>query len=486
MHFDRNRRNGPRGLGFGSLLKVFEVSCCQFLPDFRETCKVDVVRAVIKPSSAATNEGQYQQILSGQPPHSEVDFPEISSFGGQSVFLGIQKLEALEAWGWSWQIKDCGRKSTLFGHYSIFHLNAAVFNSGVLPSDRILAIDGIGPRIVAVFQTGLQGFLSRRDADTAKENRANKWFHVETIGQDGRFHNKQIAARVSKFTGTLQAMSDILQKVAPIGEARDREILKDAATYVYQERPQGKVQTHVFFPENASSSPRPVVVFFHGGFWDSPTPSQFVPHCLHFASRGAVAVAAETRTAARYGTGPVEAVEDARDLIRWLRNNADTFNIDPQRLAIGGAAGGAFLALLATMPKPKAMPPVDGLDCRPQALVLFSALVNTTHGQAAPHFPNAKSAKRLSPHRLVRRKLPPMILFHGKSDRITPFEEVERFRRRLRFWGNTCDLVDFEREDHSFFNFNVSHRFFELTIEAADRFLVAHGILAPNDSGQEL
>ncbi|MEI6178428.1 MAG: alpha/beta hydrolase, partial [Verrucomicrobiota bacterium] len=273
------------------------------------------------------------------------------------------------------------------------------------------------------------------------------------------------------------------RKVAPIGEARDREILKDAATYVYQERPQGDVQTHVFFPDKATLGPRPVVIFFHGGFWDSPTPTQFVPHCLHFASRGAVTVAAETRTAARHGTGPIEAIEDARDLIRWVRINADNFNIDPNRLIIGGAAGGAFLALLATMPRKKAMPPVNGLDCRPQALILFSALVNTaTKCQALDRFPDAKSARRHSPSKLVRRKLPPMLMFHGKSDRITPFDEVERFRRRLRFWGNQCYLVDFERADHSFFNFNVSHENFELTIQAADRFLVDLGFLAADES----
>lgn len=277
-------------------------------------------------------------------------------------------------------------------------------------------------------------------------------------------------------------MSSILQRVAPIGEARDREILKDAATYVYQERPQGPVQAHVFFPQEASDTPRPVVVFFHGGFWDTPTPTQFVPHCLHFASRGAVALAAETRTLARHGTGPMEAIADARDLIRWLRHNADTFNLDPDKLVIGGAAGGAFLALLATMPKPKQMPPVDGLDCRPQALLLFSALVNTTlKGQALDRFADSKAAKKVSPSQLIRRKLPPMLMFHGKSDRITPFDEVDRFRRKMRFWGNSCDLVDFQKADHSFFNFNVSHKNFELTIGAADRFLVEQGILAPED-----
>ena len=260
-------------------------------------------------------------------------------------------------------------------------------------------------------------------------------------------------------------------------------MLKDAATYVYQNRPQGEVQAHVFFPPPASPTPRPLLVFFHGGFWDSPTPTQFVPHCLHFASRGAVAVAAETRTSARHGTGPLEAIEDARDLIRWLRYNADTFQIDPDRIILGGAAGGALLALLTTMPKPKQLPPVEGLDCHAQALILFSALVNTGNkGQGRDRFPDAKTAKRLSPTQFMRRKLPPMLFFHGKSDRITPFDEVERFRRGMRWRRNVCELVDFERQDHSFFNFNVSQKHFELTLGAADRFLVGHGLLEPEET----
>ncbi len=284
--------------------------------------------------------------------------------------------------------------------------------------------------------------------------------------------------------GRDSAMSSILQKVAPIGEARDREILKDAATYVYEQRPEGDVLAHLFFPEKAKPEPRPVILFFHGGLWDTPTPTQFVPHCLHFAARGAVAVAAETRTSARHGSGPLEAIEDARDLIRWLRHNADTFNLDPNKITVGGAGGGAFLALLATMPKAKSLPPVDGLDCFPQALILFSSLVNTAvKGAAADRFPDFKTAKRLSPTNLIRRKLPPMLFFHGKSDRITPFEEVEKFRRRMRWRGNSCELVDFVRADHSFFNFNVSHKNFEQTIGAADRFLVDRGLLPPEEIG---
>ena len=278
-------------------------------------------------------------------------------------------------------------------------------------------------------------------------------------------------------------MSSILQRVAPIGEARDREILKDAATYVYAQRPEGDVLAHLFFPKKAGTEPRPVIIFFHGGFWDTPTPTQFVPHCLHFAGRGAVAVAAETRTSVRHGSGPLAAIEDARDLIRWIRHNADTFNLDPNKVTIGGAAGGAFLALLATMPKVKDLPPIDGLDCFPQALILFSTLINTAvKGGISERFPDFKSAKRLSPTNLIRRKLPPMLFFHGKADRITPFEEVDKFRRRMRWRGNSCEVVDFIRADHSFFNFNVSNKNFESTIATADRFLVDRGLLPQDDS----
>ena len=262
-------------------------------------------------------------------------------------------------------------------------------------------------------------------------------------------------------------------------------MLKDAATYVYDQRPEGDLLAHLFLPEKSDGAPRPVILFFHGGFWDSPTPTQFVPHCLHFATRGAVAVAAETRTSSKHGTGPLEAIEDARDLIRWLRFNADTFNLDPGKITVGGAGGGAYLALLAAMPKPKLLPPVDGMTCTPQALILFSALVNTaSKGTAHDRFPDAKTAKRLSPSSLMRRKLPPMLFFHGKSDRITPFDEVEKFRRRLRWRGNSCELIDFERAEHSFFNFNVSHKNFELTIGAVDRFLVERGLLPPEESAE--
>jgi acetyl esterase len=269
-------------------------------------------------------------------------------------------------------------------------------------------------------------------------------------------------------------MSQILQKVAPIGESRDKEILKAASSYIYARHGGIELLAHVFAPEGPTVSGRPAVGFFHGGFWETAMVTQFVPHCHHFASRGAVAVTFEYRVASKHQTGPLEAIEDSRAALLWLHENAELLGISPEKVAFVGAAGGAFLALLLAMQKEKHYNP----PFRPKALVLFSALLNTTpKGQLSDRFPNAKTAKSLSPSRHVRRKLPPMLLMHGKADRVTPFEEAATFRRRMRWRGNRCKLLDFNGAEHSFFNFNVSHSHFEMTIAAADRFLVEQGIL---------
>ena len=269
-------------------------------------------------------------------------------------------------------------------------------------------------------------------------------------------------------------MSQILQRVAPIGESRDKELLKSATSYVYATRDGVDLIAHVFFPADDGALPCPAIAFFHGGFWDTPMVTQFVPHCHHFASRRAVGITFTYRT----GGNPLEAIEDAQAALHWLSGNAISLRIDPSKIALGGASGGAYLALLLVMRKPKIYtPPIT-----PKALVLFSSVVNTTtKGQLSARFPDPKTAKLLSPSALVRSKLPPMLFIHGKADRVALFDEVSSFCRRLKWRSNKLRLLDFTNADHSFFNFNVHHGNFELTVGAADHFLVEHGVLASEE-----
>jgi len=269
-------------------------------------------------------------------------------------------------------------------------------------------------------------------------------------------------------------MSQILQKIAPIGESRDKELLKSATTYVYVNHNGFDLIAHVFFPEGEVTTPRPAIVFFHGGFWDVSMVPQFVPHAHHFTSRGMVAICFEYRISSKHQSTPLDAIDDSIFTLNWLNASAGELGIDLTKMVFSGAAGGAYLSLLLGMRKDKDLSP----PFRPKALILFSALVNTTtKGQLSERFPSTKISTKLSPSRLVRRKLPPMIFFHGTSDRVTPFSEIATFCRRMRWRGNRCQLIDFNSAEHSFFNFNVSHSNFELTINTADRFLVDLGII---------
>lgn len=303
-------------------------------------------------------------------------------------------------------------------------------------------------------------------------------FMSETIGQTTPNHNKQIHAR-SQLPGWTRffVMSHILQKVAPIGESRDKELLKSASSYIYENRNGVDLVAHVFFPAGKTVPNRPCVAFFHGGFWDSAMVTQFVPHCHHFASRGAVSVTFEYRTSSRHQTGPIEAMEDSKSAIEWLKDNAVLLGINVEKIAFVGAAGGAWLALILAMRREKNITPA----ITPKALVLFSALVNTTpKGQLSELFPNPKTAKALSPTSLLRRKLPPMLFIHGRSDRVTPHEEIVSFCRRMKWRRNVCKLSDFIGAEHSFFNFNVHHGNFEMTVAIADQFLVECGKILPS------
>ena len=261
-------------------------------------------------------------------------------------------------------------------------------------------------------------------------------------------------------------------QTAPLGQSRQREMMKAATTLAYYETPEGALQAHFFVPHDFDSGQqRTAVIFFHGGFWDNPMPTQFVPQCLHFATRGAIAISVETRVRSVHGTGPMEALEDARTLLAWLKEHAGNFGIDPDRIVLAGTSGGAWLALQQALPK-KGPPPIT-----PRALALFSPLLDTTIRSIAAQFPDAATARRLSPLRQVRRKLPPILICHGKNDRVTPFKHASRFIKALRWRRNSAELIDFEKAEHSFFNFNVSELHYDLTLKAADHFLVDQGLL---------
>lgn len=269
------------------------------------------------------------------------------------------------------------------------------------------------------------------------------------------------------------------QIISPFGEERERELLKNARSYVYHIEDGLELVAHCFFPPNHDTQVAiPAIVFFHGGLWDVSMPTQFAPHCMHFASRGMVAVAVEYRVASKHQTSPEDAIEDAQMAMLWLRHNHAILGIDPNRIIAAGAASGAHMALsLAMLPE---VIDVGGFTARPLGIIALSPIVNTGKKSPEHHrFTDSKKAHKESPLNLIRRGLPPSLIVHGKSDTIVPHAEVAKFAKQMKRKKNPCNFIDFDAVNHSFFNFNVSAKHFEITLNSMDAFLVGLDCIEP-------
>lgn len=277
-------------------------------------------------------------------------------------------------------------------------------------------------------------------------------------------------------------MIDQLVKAPSIGEARDQELLKEAHSFIYFHSPAGDLAAHFFFPpgHDPESANAPVILFLHGGMWDLSMPTQFVPHALHFAARGAVCMCVEYRVSSKGDSNPVDSLEDTAMAMVFLRKNASILGINPDNIVFGGAGSGAHLALCcATLPE---IGKESGEQFRPSALFLFSPLVNTTRkGVGSENFTSGDEARKYSPSEHVpKRGLAPCMLYHGRNDRLIPVELVSKFAKRYGKKKNSCELMEFEGAGHTFFNFNSHQQNYEVTLRSADAFLVDLGILEPD------
>lgn len=274
-------------------------------------------------------------------------------------------------------------------------------------------------------------------------------------------------------------MESNLTSTPPIAAIRDEELLNEAKPFVYKKTHEGELTLHCFYPEGHNKEDyRSSIVLFHGGKWDNSTVAQFIPQALNFVSLGMVGIVAEYRTKESHQTDPFEAISDAQTAVLWIRKNNRHLGIDPEKIIAGGSGSGAHIALCSAMHKKVEN---DGFfSGKPNALVLWSAIVDTTkRGVGYELFTHKRDARKTSPSKNVRRKLPPMIFFHGKEDPIVPISSVEKFCQRLTSKRNTALFVPFARATHSFFNFNVNQNYFIHTLESAEGFLIDQGFLTP-------
>lgn len=117
---------------------------------------------------------------------------------------------------------------------------------------------------------------------------------------------------------------------------------------VYVERPSRPLKCDIYRPNRppVRGDRYPAVLVFHPGAWSLGDKSwYFTPHDEYLAGLGYVVIDCQYRFVQE--TGWPSQLEDARAAIRWVKANADRYNIDPDRLAVLGRSSGGHVALSA-------------------------------------------------------------------------------------------------------------------------------------------
>lgn len=247
--------------------------------------------------------------------------------------------------------------------------------------------------------------------------------------------------------------------------------------FLYKQIDTTKLFMEVYYPVQVDSSiSYPAMVFFFGGGWVSGNRTQFINHAQYFSKRGMICFLVDYRTKSKNNTTPFESLKDAKSAIRYIRKQADKFNIDTSKIiAAGGSAGGHLAAASALIDDYNENSDDMSINCKPNALVLFNPVIDNGPGGYG-YKRIGDEYKNFSPLHNIKKGAPPTIIFLGTNDKLIPVETAEYYKKVMEKVESRCDLKLYEGEAHGFFNYD-NFEYYKKTVSDADEFLQSLGYL---------
>jgi alpha-L-fucosidase 2 len=212
------------------------------------------------------------------------------------------------------------------------------------------------------------------------------------------------------------------------------------------------LQMDAFVPK--TPGPHPGIIIVHGGAWvrgDRRVDVQPLFRPLEDAGFAWFSISYRlAKEATQIGAG----VQDVKQAVRYVREHAAEFDVDPDRIALVGESAGAQLASMAAL----------STDCNVRAVVAFYSPSDLVSLAKESHFiPEGvrrqirgtpwealvlAGLQELSPINHVRAGMPPFLLIHGTSDPLVPFEQSEHMCTAIRAAGGECELYPVKGGGH--------------------------------------
>lgn len=296
-------------------------------------------------------------------------------------------------------------------------------------------------------------------------------------GQRLRFRLR-VGLAVAIFTG-LAAVAQITDAQAQSQRPLDPIAAKiePNRTVAYKLIDERELRLHVFEPvDHKHSDRRSAFVIFHGGGWTGGAPRRTYPFADYFQKLGMVAISVEYRLLRMDSAETVfDCVKDGRSAIRYLRQHAEEFGIDPHKIAVAGcSAGGHVAAGTALFHNVNEESDDINVSSVPNALVLYYPVIDTSpHGYGQKKIGN--SWQQLSPVHHIRADLPPTIVFHGTADTVTPYGGAAAFREQMLDAGNHCELISHPDGIHGYLIFDLD--LFDAAMRRTRQFFLTNKLL---------
>lgn len=238
-----------------------------------------------------------------------------------------------------------------------------------------------------------------------------------------------------------------------------------------------EIKMHILTPQSVrkpdADDRHPCIVFVQGSAWTFPDVTYEIPQMSEFARNGYV-VAMVTHRSALDGHKAPAFLEDVKTAIRFLRANADTYKIDPERIGIWGTSSGGNTALLVGLtaddPVYKTDEYADFSDGVKTVVECFGpadlrAMWTNIQAQCAENEHNRalftgllgdtedeqmRCISLMNPVEKVKDGVsyPPFLLIHGDKDELVPYEQSVQMADTLCAHDVHTEMIRVEGAEH--------------------------------------
>ncbi len=211
----------------------------------------------------------------------------------------------------------------------------------------------------------------------------------------------------------------------------------------------------------------PVVILVHGGGWFKGDKSSLRNEILQLAAAGYTALSVNYRLVSGNTNRFPAAIQDLRCALRWIRSNASSYSLDPNRgAALGVSAGGHLAELMGLAANVTSL---DGPCGTSGAMITIKAVVayaGASDLRQTGNFPSASLpmvidflggnpanvpsvAAKASPIQHTSAGDPLALLIHGTADPVVPPSHSSWLKSALNLAGVPATYLPLQGLDHS-------------------------------------